>query len=55
MASHLYEHRGVRLFPGLSCGVAAIPGDAVDARSLFQAADEAMYRAKRSGKNRVST
>jgi two-component system cell cycle response regulator len=55
VATHVYEHRGVRLRPGLSCGVAAIPGDATDARPLFQAADEAMYRAKRAGKNRVST
>ncbi len=55
VAAHVYEHRGVRLRPGLSCGVASIPGDATDARALFQAADEAMYRAKRAGKNRVST
>ncbi len=55
VASHVYEHRGVRLHPGLSCGVASIPGDAADAKALFQAADEAMYRAKRAGKNRVST
>jgi diguanylate cyclase (GGDEF)-like protein len=55
VAAHPYEHRGVRLAPGLSCGVATIPGDAADARTLFQAADEAMYRAKRAGKNRVAT
>lgn len=55
VASHVYEHRGIRLHPGLSCGVASIPGDATDARTLFHAADEAMYRAKRAGKNRVST
>jgi two-component system cell cycle response regulator len=55
VGAHHYEHRGIRLTPGLSCGVAAIPGDAQDARALFQAADEAMYRAKRAGKNRVST
>jgi two-component system, cell cycle response regulator len=55
VGSHAYEYRGVRLHPGLSCGVASIPGDAADARTLFQAADEAMYRAKRAGKNRVST
>jgi two-component system, cell cycle response regulator len=55
VGSHVYEYRGVRLHPGLSCGVASIPGAAADARTLFQAADEAMYRAKRAGKNRVST
>jgi diguanylate cyclase (GGDEF)-like protein len=53
VVSHPYEKDGVRLRPGLSCGVATIPGDAVDAESLFQAADRAMYRAKRAGKNRV--
>ncbi len=55
VGAHAYEHRSVRLHPGLSCGVASIPGDAPDARTLFQAADEAMYRAKRAGKNRVAT
>jgi diguanylate cyclase (GGDEF)-like protein len=55
VGAHVYEHRGVRLAPGLSCGVATVPGDVSDARALFQAADEAMYRAKRAGKNRVST
>ncbi len=55
VAAHVYENRGVRLRPGLSCGVATMPGDGVDAKGLFQAADEAMYRAKRAGKNRVST
>ena len=54
VAVHVYEHCGVRLKPGLSCGVATIPGGAPDAKALFQAADEAMYRAKRAGKNRVS-
>ncbi len=54
VAAHVYEFRSVRLNPGLSCGVASIPGDAADARALFQVADEAMYRAKRAGKNRVS-
>jgi two-component system cell cycle response regulator len=55
VAAHVYEHGGIVLRPGLSCGVATIPGDASDAKALFQAADDAMYRAKRSGKNRVAT
>jgi len=55
VAAHVYEQGGVRVRPGLSCGIAAVPGDAADAKSLFQAADEAMYRAKRAGKNRVAT
>ena len=52
---HVYEHAGIRVKPGISCGVATLPGDANDAESLFRAADQAMYRAKRGGKNRVST
>jgi diguanylate cyclase (GGDEF)-like protein len=52
---HVYEKNGVRVQPGLSCGVSALPDDATDAASVFRAADQAMYRAKRAGKNRVST
>jgi diguanylate cyclase (GGDEF)-like protein len=55
VVEHPYEKRGVQVRPGLSCGVAAMPGDADDAESLFRAADQAMYRAKRAGKNRIST
>jgi diguanylate cyclase (GGDEF)-like protein len=55
VVAHIYEKDGVRVEPGLSCGVATIPGDGIDAESLFQAADQAMYRAKRAGKNRVAT
>jgi diguanylate cyclase (GGDEF)-like protein len=36
-----------------SFGVAALPGSATDKRYLIAVADEALYRAKRSGKNRV--
>jgi diguanylate cyclase (GGDEF)-like protein len=45
----------VRVYPGLSCGVAAMPDDVPDADGVFRAADQAMYRAKRGGKNRVET
>jgi diguanylate cyclase (GGDEF)-like protein len=86
VVEHVYEKNGVRVHPGLSCGVATIDsqeesagvlsarrpmaGDgnadgaaqstatatrAADAEALFQAADQAMYRAKRAGKNRVAT
>jgi two-component system, cell cycle response regulator len=44
---------GVTLRPGISIGVAAFPEDAPDASSLFQRADEALYRAKQAGKNRI--
>ena len=54
VVAHVYDKDGLRVHPGLSCGVATLPGDATDAQALFQAADQAMYRAKRAGKNRVS-
>jgi diguanylate cyclase (GGDEF)-like protein len=49
-----YEKDGVELRVGASVGVATFPADARDAAALFQRADEAMYRAKQAGKNRVS-
>jgi len=54
VVAHVYEKGGIRVEPGLSCGVAALPGDAEDAEALFRAADQAMYRAKKGGKNRVA-
>lgn len=53
--AHHYEHRGIVVKPGISCGVATLPDDAVDAATVFQAADQALYRAKRAGKSRVMT
>jgi two-component system, cell cycle response regulator len=52
---HKYERRGIVVKPGISCGVATLPEDASDAQSVFRAADEALYRAKRAGKNQVMT
>lgn len=48
-----FEREGIRLAPGISIGVASFPADAEDQASLFQRADEALYRAKQGGKNRV--
>jgi diguanylate cyclase (GGDEF)-like protein len=45
---------GITLKPGISIGVAAFPKDAGDTSTLFQRADEALYRAKQGGRNRVS-
>jgi diguanylate cyclase (GGDEF)-like protein len=41
------------LNPGISIGVASFPADARDPKDLFHRADEALYQAKRTGKNRV--
>jgi two-component system cell cycle response regulator len=53
IASHHFERERIPLHPGISVGAAAFPEGADDAQTLFQRADEALYRAKRAGKNRV--
>lgn len=55
IAAHRFELDGVVLAPGISIGVAAYPSSATDATSLFQRADDALYRAKQAGKDRVCT
>jgi diguanylate cyclase (GGDEF)-like protein len=52
--AHRFERDGIELHPGISIGVASYPEQAGDAGSLFQRADEALYRAKQGGRNRVS-
>ena len=37
----------------ISLGVATFPGDARDGRELLRAADSALYRAKKDGRNRI--
>jgi diguanylate cyclase (GGDEF)-like protein len=44
---------GETVYRTISVGVASYPEDALNPSELVQRADEALYRAKRSGKNRV--
>lgn len=51
---HLFVKDGIVVKPTVSIGVAHFPDDVTDATQLFNAADQAMYRAKKGGKNRVA-
>jgi diguanylate cyclase (GGDEF)-like protein len=53
IGEHPYSFEGIPLRPGISVGVASFPNDGGDATELFKRADEALYLAKRTGKNRV--
>jgi len=54
IAEHPYRRENIELRPGISIGVASYPASASDGESLFKRADEALYRAKRGGKNQVA-
>src|SRR5262249_7836044 len=51
---HSFERDGVAVHTTISIGVAAHPEDGASPDVLFRAADQALYRAKAAGKNRVS-
>jgi diguanylate cyclase len=55
VAEHAFERESIPLKAGISVGVAAFPDCAASREILFQRADEALYRAKRAGKNQVSS
>ncbi|MFP4562758.1 MAG: diguanylate cyclase [Spirochaetia bacterium] len=45
---------GVSGRPTLSIGVTSLEGSAIDMETLFKLADDALYRAKRGGRNRIA-
>ena len=53
LAASPIDSEGVRLQPTLSIGVAACPEDGTSPEKLTRRADEALYRAKAAGRNRV--
>jgi diguanylate cyclase (GGDEF)-like protein len=55
VAAHRFEKDGVVVKPTISVGVSAFPEDATNPESLLRKADEALYRAKKTGRDRVGT
>tara|TARA_R110002096_G_scaffold434832_5_gene658237 strand:- start:39783 stop:40721 length:939 start_codon:yes stop_codon:yes gene_type:complete len=53
--SHDFSCDGIRVHPTICVGVASYPEHVENPAALFKAADDALYRAKRSGKNRVES
>ena len=49
-----FQIDGHDLQVGMSIGAALYPNDAASAEALLKCADEAMYKAKKSGKNRIA-
>jgi diguanylate cyclase (GGDEF)-like protein len=55
VAGHRFEKDGVVVRPTISIGVSAFPEDGNTAELLLRRADEALYRAKKGGRDRVHT
>jgi diguanylate cyclase (GGDEF)-like protein/PAS domain S-box-containing protein len=51
--AHPFEVEGVKHQLGVSIGISVAPNDGSDGQTLLQRADEALYRAKREGRNRL--
>ncbi len=54
MEEHVFSIRREKVQMTVSIGVATIPVDTLDEEDLIRKADEALYRAKREGRNRVA-
>jgi len=48
-----FKHDGIRSQLSVSIGIASFPQDANNAEDLIKKADEALYTAKRTGRNKV--
>jgi diguanylate cyclase (GGDEF)-like protein len=55
VANEAIERGAVTVQPTISIGLAVFPVDGHLAEQLTRKADEALYRAKAAGRNRVST
>lgn len=55
VAGHRFEKDGIVVRPTISIGVSAFPDDGTSADVLLRKADEALYRAKKTGRDRVRT
>jgi two-component system, cell cycle response regulator len=55
VAGHRFEKDGIVVRPTISIGVSAYPEDGATAELLLRHADEALYRAKKTGRDRVRT
>ena len=54
MRNNTFIHQGISLgMVTISIGVASFPGNSQDSETLLKSADEALYEAKRTGRNRV--